>query len=850
MPLDLKGVDVAGLNSLFPQKPKRNPIVAGLSAGVDQLQGLGYNALAAGADALGLQRGRDWLLDRAALNEDEAYANGRPDLEMVEDQDLGSAIPFAAYQIAKQVPQIGAALGLAAVAPQAAIPAGLSRLGAVLPRAVGGGGAGAATNFAARRAAVEAGNRFARNLTGGLAFGTGMGAGALYGESVDAGDPSPYAALAAAPFYGLAEGVPTAVLGGTLARGAFRGNMAARMAQAGGVNALGGATSELTQNEMEMAFNPTLSPEEIASRRLNSAVVGGLAEGTIGSLGGIRRPAAPRSLLPDANPGRDDTPPPPPDTQPRLDPYAMPGTQANLFPWSDEGTASPLPSYGQSSALDNLRSDLGELTAMAEQAYEAGDRPQLEAVNAAIRQVQQQIRALEPRDTSRAPLLPSGVNEMVSGQPIELFNYELDNNLLPFVDAGFQPPQVDPVQQALLWEPQGGLPFDRSPLPPSPPQQPAAKRRLLTADELSYEGQPLDGEVERVEQDARRTETRAALRRANGGRWSKAIEGIAGLIGNKDWVGLDTFLQGADINPQVLDTALELSRSYQQQDVNTMAQEGLRRAQPGVIVGTPPSAEASADAVYDTQERIRTEEVGQRQRQQLTGAIADTDARALGAQEQRTTAARRQVLDSALEGAQNAGNARNRFIKSLRKAGFRDTIVRPEEQAVITRYFDLAQTLPAEEQVTDNTEMEAMVPERGAAPPAPLAKKGTKPERDNENRSFQLTSPPSTEADLVALEKAQAKRDRKAAAQATEEPPPVAEGTTGGKQGILFTKQGKPAAAADQERTPPPPRKSRVKVKVGEQEAELEVDDAPAKIEALKKDIDKYERFVACLRKK
>ena len=313
-----------------------------------------------------------------------------------------------------------------------------------------------------------------------------------------------------------------------------------------------------------------------------------------------------------------------------------------------------------------------------------------------------------------------------------------------------------------------------------------------------------------------------------------------------------------------------MAQDFQSRIVNAQAAAGVRRNEVRPF-GSWTWSEQEGDFVPDrstytdttqpdlggTEQQVRSSNSAAQMReqrgaqaQQLTGAIADTDARVLGAQEQRTTAARRQVLDSALEGAQNAGNARNRFIKSLRKAGFRDTIVRPEEQAVITRYFDLAQTLPAEEQTTDNTAMEAMVPERGAAPPAPPAKKGAKPERDNENRSFQLTSPPSTEADLAALEKAQAKRDRKAAAQATQEPPPVAEGSTPGKQGILFTKQGKPAAAADQERTPPPPRKSKVKVKVGDQEAELEVDDAPAKIEALKKDIDKYERFVACLRKK
>jgi hypothetical protein len=304
MPLDLTGIDVAGINSLFPQKPKRNPVVAGLSSGIDQLQGLGYNALAAGADALKLERGRDWLLERAARNEAEAYASGRPDLEMVEDQDLSTALPFAAYQIAKQVPQIGAALGIGALTGGAGmVPMGLARGAASLPAVVGGGGLRAGADFAARRAALQAGERFAQNLTGGAVLGAGMGVGDMYGESVEAGDPSPYKAFAASPLYALAEGLPTAVLGNTLARGAFSGGLGTRMAKAGAVNAGAGSLSELAQEELVMGFNPNLTPEEVASRRLNAAVIGGLAEGTFGSLGGLRRPPQPVNLLPGANPG-------------------------------------------------------------------------------------------------------------------------------------------------------------------------------------------------------------------------------------------------------------------------------------------------------------------------------------------------------------------------------------------------------------------------------------------------------------------------------------------------------------------------------------------------------------------
>lgn len=800
MPLDLKGVNVAGLNALFPQKPKRNPFVAGLSSGVDQLQGLGYNAAAAVSDAVGLNRARDWLLDRAALNQDEAYANGRPDLEMIEDQDLSTALPYAAYQISKQVPQIGAALGIGALTGGAGlVPAAAARGAAALPTVVGGGGLRAGMDFAARRAALEAGQRFAGNVVGGAGFGTAMGAGALYGESVEAGDPSPYAALAAAPLYGVTEGIPTAVLGGTLAKGAFRGGLGTRMAKAGGVNALGGVTSELTQNEMEMAFNPTLTPEEIASRRLNAAVVGGLAEGTIGSLGGLRRPPQPVNLLPGANLSETADQPP-----------AAPPLQLG-FSGYDTGVG-PLVTFPDGSTM---------------------------------------TRAEYERYVMNMPQGPDPLGAYV---PDRRFQY---TGALDFTPTDLLAPQgpVRPGLQVPLVPGQGDL-FDplMEGLQPTPAVVDPAVGR---SEEMGALFEAYPDALVRTEYGL--PQITAALRNANAGKYnaqlgrfipefSRAIEqgpaAVDALIAQYD-------NSNSTLRPEVFETAAQMAQDFQSRLINAQAAGGVRRAQPGVTVGTRPNYDASADAAADTQERIleqeagqREQEAGQRQRQQFTGAIADTDARVQGAREQQSAQGRRSVLDGALDGAANAGNARNRFIKALRKQGYRDTIVRPEEQAVIERYFAAADAFPAEGSQVQSApnEMGDVVPERVEREP----QKAGKPARQNENRSFRLTPPPSTEADLEALAKAQAKRDRKAG---TEEPPPAAEGSTP-RQGILFTKKGEPAAKADQAPEQRKPRKARVKAKIEDQEVELEVDDADAKMAAMKKDIDMYESFIACLRKK
>ena len=65
--------------------PQRNPLGAGLSAGVDQLQGLGYGAVGAGARALGAEGVADWADRGVTRNYAESAFNGRADLERIED---------------------------------------------------------------------------------------------------------------------------------------------------------------------------------------------------------------------------------------------------------------------------------------------------------------------------------------------------------------------------------------------------------------------------------------------------------------------------------------------------------------------------------------------------------------------------------------------------------------------------------------------------------------------------------------------------------------------------------------------------------------------------------------------
>ena len=289
------GVDVRQVADYLgiPTGEKSSALTAGISSGVDQLQGLGYSALGGVARGLGADRVADWANRRADVQQTEAYLAGKPELEQVEGQSLGSAPSFLAYQVGKQLPIMGGILAAQMIpgAGQASTALGLGRLGAAAPRVLGGGGGvEAGASFAARRAALEKGSQFGADLLSGGAAGGVLGYGSLYQESREGGDESPYSSALKAIPYGLSEALlPTAVKNAVLRGGTgLSGGLARRMTTSGALAAGGESATELLQNELEMSMRSDLTPEQIASRRLNSAVLGGLVGGSFGTLGGIR----------------------------------------------------------------------------------------------------------------------------------------------------------------------------------------------------------------------------------------------------------------------------------------------------------------------------------------------------------------------------------------------------------------------------------------------------------------------------------------------------------------------------------------------------------------------------------
>ena len=249
---------------------------AGFDVGVNQAQGLVGGAGAAVADALGATGVRDSLNRFVDKQSAEAYLQQSPNVATrVEDiEGLGDIPGYALNQLGQQVPIMGGIMAASALT------------GGV------GGALGTAGGLMGRGAAFRAGLGQG-SIPGGLGAGYTYGVGSLYNESVEGGDPSAGAALLGGIPYAAAESlVPLSVT--RLGRGlnlSSSPNRGIRALQAG-VGASGTeALTELAQTEMEIAFRDDLTPEEIASRRLNAAVAGGLVGGTVGAAGGLASPA-------------------------------------------------------------------------------------------------------------------------------------------------------------------------------------------------------------------------------------------------------------------------------------------------------------------------------------------------------------------------------------------------------------------------------------------------------------------------------------------------------------------------------------------------------------------------------
>ena len=284
----------------LPPQPTRNLFAAGLSAGVDQLQGLGGAAASAVGQAVGFDGLRDWGAGVAARNQQEAEANGRPDLEIAPWKDGGASfLPWLAYQATKQIPQIVptvvAGMAAAPVVGPALAGTAVARLGAAVPQILGGGGLRAGADFATRRAALEAGKRFAGAVAGATAASYPTSVGSLYQEALErdqagggtATKGDAFKALVLGVPYGAMEGLQPAGIARALQEG-LKGGFLSRTGKAVAASAVTEAPTEAAQTLLENTFRPDLSAAQKAERVIDAALTGAAVGGVFGAAGGIR----------------------------------------------------------------------------------------------------------------------------------------------------------------------------------------------------------------------------------------------------------------------------------------------------------------------------------------------------------------------------------------------------------------------------------------------------------------------------------------------------------------------------------------------------------------------------------
>jgi hypothetical protein len=288
---DVPSLDFSYMPSL-DAPAKKNLLAAGLKTGLNEAASLEGSVIQLGGDLAGSKSVSDFGARAAAASSAAAQQSGRPDLEVAPWHDGGAPVlPWLAYQTLKQVPQLATYIAAGAALPEAAVPAGLSRLGAIAPRVLGGGGLEAGASFAARKAALEAGTDFGKSVVGAELAGIPMAAGSMYQEATSKpGGAAPgdaIKALVASPFYAALDAIEPAQFKGLLTRG-LEGNILKRVATAGLVGAAAEVPQEGVQTAMELSFRTDLTPKQKMSQIVDAAVTGGAVGGAIGGIGGLR----------------------------------------------------------------------------------------------------------------------------------------------------------------------------------------------------------------------------------------------------------------------------------------------------------------------------------------------------------------------------------------------------------------------------------------------------------------------------------------------------------------------------------------------------------------------------------
>lgn len=295
-PLDFSRLPAFGVSRPEEKKqPAKGLVAPSLRAGLADLVGP-FGSAAQGAGKLfGLRTVEDF---GRGVSEDAQAASiryGRPDLEIAPWKEGGaSVLPWLAYQALKQVPMIATYMvgGRAYSKLGGTAPRELQKFGAVVPKALGGGGARLGASVATRRAAVASGKDLATQMVGGSIAGLPI----AFGSMIQEADQKPggatiqdaQKAALLSPIYSALDALQPAALKGLLKRGQA-GGIVRRVATASLAGAAAEVPQEGMQTALELSFRSDMPMREKLGYIVDAAVTGGAVGGVFGGAGGIRR---------------------------------------------------------------------------------------------------------------------------------------------------------------------------------------------------------------------------------------------------------------------------------------------------------------------------------------------------------------------------------------------------------------------------------------------------------------------------------------------------------------------------------------------------------------------------------
>lgn len=823
-----------------------------LSASVDSYQGNLYGLGEAVAGSVGLNRVADWM--RSGREENELQAN----VARSRAREMGSVDSF------RDIGGVGDALNYAAGLGIQSLP--------YLGEAVVGGltGGAAFTGTAARAGLSRAAAQNVARTAGGVAASYPSSVGDILANQreqsgeMDLGSAAalgiPYAAANAIGLEG-AVGRRQLLRSGVEALDSIPGIKGglARAGVTGLRTGLSEGASETFQEGMNQFGRMAVDPNETffndaSNERFLESFVGGavLGGGASTALGGWRRnPAEPTHLL-----GGDKTP-----FNPQLT-SAEPGAQGELF------TPDQAP----------------------------------------LQQFSLWPPAPDPTTAPVAPGVPegqmplwSGVNEMVNGQPVELTMDELTGNRMPYMptpvpresdlwgfadpaaprqllgnEIDFTPTPVPAVQSSLGFadDPVQYDMFDGPAVNQIAPQEmvpeaPAPQADTQTGD--LFENRPTS--LVRTTFDM--PFIRQTINAAVGGKQDQFTLNLAAALNQRldspqqaltllD--ALDERLQTAQVKPATverraaaLNAGRQLVEDYQRQMVYAQAREGQIRSRPGFLGQAPEMGNTTETEMRAAQSAPLDAPA---QPPSLDAQLADTDARVAAGDQQRMEQGRLSILQRVLDDPSTV-NPLGRFRAELRRAGITNLELTPQEQETLGRFEDAREAFSAmplddnqdEGQVPaspNEMDVESLVPERGARQqPGPRQT----PSRLDPN--FRLSSPPSTDEGLAAVQRAQERRARRAGVEPQVEEEQAPQGPDPRQLTLLTPRTGQPSAAGTRRPGDPAPvRQPRAPTQqqapAGESGAVQQKKRAPARGSAtsiaLEQRVQLLESLLACLR--